>query len=395
MDTDFYPDIRPMSQAEVDAEMDSFRRQERDRKVAENATQDAKYLAQEALHAAAKKTAEPEVEVKLSPMMQEAKNRMSALLYAPTKPLKSVALPSGPGALKKEALTKTHSIGHDTRVDPEVVATPLIAETSPKDVVALASPATDVTHFPVHDVHTVKEFDDPQRAMDDLCRRILSHHDYLRERDAYCHLSIRLNLIGLLAPAYRPELTVKAPKGSEVFHQVNRDQVVIDLHWCHATKMPLMPKDASHAALLREDVDFSFDGAWAIVLKKWKNGYRAAEALCLTTFQQCQMLKLRSPELVARFKSLDSGWRDSAGKSAGKLAEATRLISQWAERDKRIGLVRHEYLKLWLARELLGRDASKTQIAGLLALMMGGKVKDRASIRDMCNKLDKHVPVSL
>lgn len=254
--------------------------------------------------------------------------------------------------------------------------------------------ATDFGAFPVRDLTTLRQYDNALDAMHELCRQLLKDKDYAKVRDDYCHLSIRLNLIGKLAPAFRPQLKPGATLNSPVYHQINRDQVVIDLHWCHATRMPLMPKDIGHAALLCEATDFSFDSSWTLASMKWKKTYRAAEAMCLTSFQQCQMLVLRGTELEARIKSLDSGWRASKGKSTSKIAMATKKIAEWADRDERILNRRDDYLKLWLARELLGRSSTPQQLAKLHALMTNSEVKDRKTIRERLQRLDKHVELT-
>jgi hypothetical protein len=251
--------------------------------------------------------------------------------------------------------------------------------------------APKFTEFPVSTVLGVSEFDDPLREMAALCRAMLIHKDYLRVRDDYCRLSITLNLVGKLAPGWRPQLKAGAGWGNAIHKVIHRDQVVIDLHWCYSIKMPLIPQDAAHVALFSGADSFHFELAWELAGKQWKGTYRASEALCLTPLQQCQMLTLRGPELLARLDDIESGRRKSEGKSASKIAMANCQISQWAERNKHILSRRDSYEKLWRARELLGHDATNQQIAELHAYMLGGEVQDRATIRDKLKSLDKHV----
>lgn len=271
-----------------------------------------------------------------------------------------------------------------------VLETPALAEVVPDDEHALGGKASGYKDFPIAHVRDVQEFDDPLRAMNDLCRELLVHQDYGRVRTQYCHLAIRLNLIGKLAPRYRPHLRAGA-WGNVIHKVVHRDQLMIDLHWCHATKMPLMPIDPGHAALFGDNADFHFDLAWMLAGKKWKSGYRAVEVLCLTTPQQCQMQTLHGPEFAERLKSLTVGWWASKGKSVSKIAMVKLAFSQWSERDKRVLPQRDSYEKLWLARELLGPGATHQQIAELHALMMGSEVKDRTTIRGKLKSLDAQV----
>ena len=246
--------------------------------------------------------------------------------------------------------------------------------------------------FPVTYVTEELTTDDPRVMMTALCRELLIHKDYPRIRNEYCRLSIRLNLVGKLAPAFRPVLKSGAKWGDmTIHHQIHRDQVVIDLHWCHATKMGLSPTEPNHQALYADPLVFPFNNAYALAGKRMKSVYRASEALCLTTMQQCQLLKLRGPDVLARQDALENGWRVSAGKKVSKIAAAKKLIGEWVERDKRIASRRVHYEQLWLARELLEPGAKAAQIGALLALMVREVELDRRTIFGQLKQLDNHV----
>lgn len=298
----------------------------------------------------------------------------------------------------------SHSKAHREAVDKalsdfiaEIEKDEEAAEAPPPPVVVMpaAVVSTDLVKyetFPVTHATEVLTTDDPLDDMKALCRDVLLHKDYLRIRNEYCRLSIKLNFIGKLAPAFRPVLKSGGVWGDkQIHHQVHRDQVVIDLHWCHTTKMGFSPTDPNHLALFDDPTVFPFDRAYAVAGKKLTSKYRAAQALCLTTLQQCQLLKLREAALVSRQLALEKGWCASGGKSASKIAAAKRQISQWAERDKRIASSRDHYEKLWLARELLEPGAKAAQIGALHALMVGSEELDRKTITGKLQNLDKHV----
>lgn len=277
----------------------------------------------------------------------------------------------------------------------EIPEVPVFLEAMPPaTTVATATKGSKLplfAQFPVATAKDVGEISEPRQEMSALCAELLIHNDYALVRDRYCHLSIRMNLMGLLAPAYRPALKTGAKWGDAVHSAVFRDQVVIDLHWCSATKMAVMPNDAEHQALFSDAENFRFDLAFLIAGKKWGKAYRAGESLCLTPHQQCQMLTLIGPEQTAKLKALNANWRGPKGKSVGRFAQAKCLIGQWGERDKRIAPMRHEYEMLWLALELLGSEASIQSIANLHALMIGQSVRDRGTIRDKLKAMAKNV----
>jgi hypothetical protein len=267
------------------------------------------------------------------------------------------------------------------------------AKAKAKAIKKPASEAVDTKHlrFPIDSITSVRNSTDAVASMKALCIRLAAHKDYLVERDDYCHLAIRINLSGKLAPAFRPELKSGAAWGNSIHKLIQRDQVVIDLHWCNATKMPLRGLEPGIQQMFDHDQPFPFDVAWTFASKNWTNAYRSTSVLSLTLFQQCQLLKLRGSEFEAVFKGLSSGWHDSGGKSVSKIAVVKCQIAKWAERDKRIQPQRESYEKLWLAREALGHTASKQLIAELHAFMVGTEIQDRTSIRDQLKSLDKQL----
>lgn len=252
-------------------------------------------------------------------------------------------------------------------------------------------PEISDSRFPIDDDASIPACSDPLRDLTDLCQRILEHKQYDLVRKRYCELSIQLNIQGKLAPAFRPVLKAGVPHNDPVYQLIHRDQQVIDLHWCHATKMNVLPDEPEHAAVFADPERFNFAGAWALSGKKWKQGYRAEQAMCLTTLQQCQLLTIRSSEIRDRQKKLDDGWRESGGKAAGMKARVKRAIGEWCERDKRILPHRRSYECLWQARELLGHGATNDQIAKLHALMTGENELDRTTVRDKLKKLDRKI----
>jgi hypothetical protein len=298
-------------------------------------------------------------------------------------------LPLAPSTdIEVEPLAKTPAM---PTLKHEVPATGLSAVAPVTLAPAPEAAKCALSDFPIAALSEVKEVEDPLRAMTELCARLISHKDYALERDEYCNLSIRLNLIGKLAPAYRPEVAIGATFGKAIGMVRHRDNTVIDLHWCHATKMSLMPNSPEMVALFSEGSEFHFKNAWEPTGKKITSKYKASEALCLTPFQQCQLKALIGSDHKAAATVMRSGWFASGGKEVSKVASVKRQLGQWAERDKQVIARRDCYLKLWLAREMLGRDASNQLIGELLALMLGSDVLDRTSVRDKLRTLDKHV----
>ena len=326
-------------------------------------------------------------EVELSPKARAIKDRVEASFRRQVEPQPATKRSNADGT----GVTNLSPAPKDERPS-DAAAVAVAATGSAENTSEPVSPrSTALTDFPIKSVAELKRSDDPLSELITLRRQILDHNDYARVRENYCSLAIQLNELGRLAPAYRPEMKAKARRGDPRHMVLHRDQVVIDLHWCYARKMLITPLDMSHQALFDAADAFQFDLAWRISGEKWLGTYRAAEALALTTLQQCQLRTLRGPELVERLKGVQTGWLDSNGKRASKVAMTRRQIGQWAERQRRIVNQRDYYEKLWLARELFGPDGSNQLIAELHALMVGGDVQDRATIRDKLKSLDRQL----
>lgn len=263
-------------------------------------------------------------------------------------------------------------------------------------VVPLASGSTGPspdTVFPVSLDDEALDVPDPVFALTALARRMLVSKDYRSERAEYCRLQLQLNRIGLLAPAYRPQIKCGVERGNPVHYVLLRDQVVIDYHWIHAARMLVRPEEPGHAALLDLNYTFDFATASALSLKNWTRSYRGAEALVLTMFQQCQMRQLRGPLLRAREAALSQRDRSSTGQFSSKAAEAKRKIRSWLAGRTSMEAQIPVYESLWISRELLGPDEAKW-IPQLVALSLGeARPLARKTIKDKLAAMDKNVKV--
>lgn len=249
--------------------------------------------------------------------------------------------------------------------------------------------------FPVTRSCEVPEFDDPVLALTVLCRELQAHKNYRAVRTRYCQISLRMNLEGRYAPAFRPRPRGEAPKDDPLHMLVYRDQLVIDYHWCHAMRMSLSPADVGHAHVLDLQADFDFAAAWLLTGAHQTPQFRATEAMCLTPLQQCQTMRLHGKDVQARLDALSGGYRRSGGKSRSELAKAKTAIAQWIERDPRMRKHQISYERLWLARELLGPGAPIQSIAVLHGFMGGEQPLARKTLADKISRLCKNVDATL
>ncbi len=250
-----------------------------------------------------------------------------------------------------------------------------------------ASKTRTITSFPVADTDSLSPLPDPISMLEELLKELLSHGDYQRVRDKYCQLSIILNLQGRIAPAFRPQLNTGKKKGDSIFIDIHRDLVVIDAHWLHSKGLHIKARDAEFRPMFNAKKPFPFDLAWTFAIKKWKSLHRTDEALTLTTFQQCQLLRMRGKVVSQRFEAALRGVKTSTGRIPAKIAAVRQSLNTWGEKDRRVIPFLDGYENLWLAEELLESDAPIRQIAELAALMDGSSQLADKTIRDKRKKL--------
>lgn len=287
-----------------------------------------------------------------------------------------------PAPLMQEPIVPVPTPDYSTAIPSEAELSTSTRKPEPVDMTSKA-PA-----FPIADISIVRQFDNPVGSLSQLSLELSLHGDYDRVRDEYCHLSIRLNLIGKIAPAYRQQLK-SGQKGGHPSHMaIHRDQLVIDSHWLQTTGVPALPEDRAYRPLFDPATGFPFDLAWLFANKKWKATYRADEALNLTTFQQHQLAKLHNQDIADRRTAILTSKRSPGSRSASPISIVRSKVNKWAEKDPRIQPMRDEYVHLWRARELLGHDAPMDSVAKLHALMTGTAAISRKTVTDKLKRLD-------
>lgn len=377
-----FTDFKLMPQSEVDAEMEMYFRE---CKEAEMCEARERAQAERAADAMPRIAVDPPRQISCSENggLARAKRIIGEYLYGPKSDgfKGSLVSPDSDDVIAEVPTPVVDLDDSSERVDPSFV--------EHKSSVEEAAP--DPKNFPIGSFSMLPVVINPLRELELLANQLALGCEYALVRRRYCELSVLLNLMGKIAPAFRPRMSSSGRKSDPNSMVMHRDRLVIDYHWCHASKMKLTPRDPLHGAILDREQKFSFDAAWELSGKKWTKGYRAAEALSLTRMQQCQTMTIHGPELTEVLKGIDSGWRESGGKATSKLAMAKREIAQWAELDRRIQSEREKYELLWRVREMLGRSAPAQLTAELYALATGGPVLDRASVRDRLKRLDKYV----
>jgi len=256
---------------------------------------------------------------------------------------------------------------------------------------SIPAPATE---FPAHDWVELKSWESPQKILGKLNNLLLLGAKYADVRDAYCHAHIDLNKRSNVAPAFRTELRLKAPKDDPAYLALHQDQMVVDLHWLREKGNCIRIHDKEWRNLMLQEGDpdfgFDFDLAWSFACQNWSTEFRVKTVLGLKEVHQCQLMALRSNDMKARFKAIMYG-----GARSG-ITKVRQVLSEWTEDDPRMERYVEDYEALWLARELLkpiksSRKLPIRNIAKVAAIMRGSEQLTDKTVREKLTKLDSRL----
>ena len=250
------------------------------------------------------------------------------------------------------------------------------------------------TEFPAHDWVELKSWESPELILSKLNICLQGGGKYSDVRDAYCHAHIDLNKKSNIAPAFRTELRLKAPKDDPAYLALHQDQMVIDLHWLREKEGNIKVHDKEWRNLIQHEVfadyGFDFDLAWSFASQNWSTEFRVKTVLGLKEVYQCQLMALRSNDMKARFKAIMYG-----GARSG-ITKVRQALSEWTEDDPRMERYVEDYEALWLARELLkpiksSRKLPIRNIAKVAAIMRGSEQLTDKTVREKLTKLDSRL----
>jgi hypothetical protein len=241
----------------------------------------------------------------------------------------------------------------------------------------------------------VEQFDigSPAKRLSALIASWQAHRVYTRIRNEYCSLAIALNREGRWAPAFRPTPTIpyRQNQRSSIHMTIHRDMVVIECHWLRCRGEDVWPRDREYRVIFDATAPFQVDLAASFACRNWSKLHRAEEALILTTWQQCQLKAMQGSAVSDRRVAAIDGIRKDAERIPPKIVAVRRAIREWCKKDKRMVPHRQVYEDLWLAREMLGKDASIMDIAKLGGLIAGVLPLSERTVRDKLGRLDKRI----
>lgn len=256
---------------------------------------------------------------------------------------------------------------------------------TPGATIAVASPTDPTRH------------EDLMDELETLAQECRKPDDYLRIRERYCEVSFALNVHGLWAPAFRPEIPIPREKSDrQPAHQlVQQDRVVIDCHWLHCKKCRVEPTEARWRPLFKGGKDFPLVLAEEFASRGIPGEYRAEAILQLTHPQQVQLRALRGKAVQGMFESIKHSARVDGRRIPPRLEVIALAINRWAEKDRRVASEREKYMAHAKAHELL-KPASPTrqEIASLAGLIRGVPALSGRTASDLLKKIERELAKS-
>lgn len=202
-------------------------------------------------------------------------------------------------------------------------------------------------------------------------------------------LEFEMNHRQKLAPAYRPTFPIpqRTADIKPAHALIQQTRVLIDCHWLHTRcKTKHAVKEAQWAPLMDPTKPFPRELAQQFAERKIIGSIRADEILCLSPLQQAQMRSLCGSEILTKRNSNGAGARSSPS----PLAQALRVINQWAASDPRLRADKYEAM----ARALVMLDGSKTtntEVGVLVGLILSEAAVRENQVRDMKKRLAEAV----
>jgi hypothetical protein len=219
------------------------------------------------------------------------------------------------------------------------------------------------------------------------------YRDYMQIRDAYCTLSIAMNHLGMISPAYRAHPTINPvlSKRDENYRIIQKDRLIIECHWLRCRQESIVTRDKKYQALFDSNQLFPFELSEKFASENWSNNHRADEALYLTAQQQSQLIALQGNIVRERRARAMDGIKVDGVRVPPKVKVVRLALRKWSEKKSVIATQYQIYEALWLARELLDKDASMREIAKLGSLITGASPLDESTVRLKLAGLDKHI----
>ncbi len=228
-----------------------------------------------------------------------------------------------------------------------------------------------------------------------VVEKIKNPHIYTDHRREYCRLSILLNEAQLLAPGFRPyPVNLFGNSGFDVQNLIQRDRIIIDLHWLHERGECLIPNEATWAPLFDVSKSFDFEKAEQFAQRPYTDDVRANEILSIPPRLQFQLRAMREKEIEQRIKDYSTSRRQRGSAESGRISQEAidlKAINHWGDKKPVIRKHVEKHKANAKAQALMSSSLySFSDMCELSAVMRGEKPEDLKNFKANLASFNKY-----
>lgn len=232
-------------------------------------------------------------------------------------------------------------------------------------------------------------------ALSNVVGKITNPHLYPNYREEYCRLSILLNKVRLWAPGFRSyPVNLYGNSGLEVQNLIQRDRIIIDLHWLHERGECLIPNESTWASLFDASKPFNFEKAEQFAQRPYTDDVRANEILSIPPRLQLQLRAMREKEIEQRIKDYSTSRRQRGSAESSRISQEAidlKAINHWADKKPVIRKHVEKHKANAKAQALMSSSLySFSDMCELSAVMRGEKPEDLKNFKANLASFNKY-----
>jgi hypothetical protein len=230
-------------------------------------------------------------------------------------------------------------------------------------------------------LQTTQDHESLVKALSAVVDQIKTPLNYPAHQVEYMQLSIALNRAKLLAPGFRPyPKNLYGKSELKVQNMIQRDRIMIDLHWLHERGEQILTHAPEWASLFNVSKPFDEEKAREFARYPYPDEIRTNEILSIPHRLQFQLRAMCGKDIQQRIKDYSASRRQRGSAVSGRISEEAsdlKVINHWADKKPVIRKHINKHKANAKAQALMSLGPySFSDMCELSALMRGEKPED-------------------